>query len=475
MRRSLLFLKSGMAVCLLLYMYTGCVKTDVNTIKYSLPKVQDKAASMDKAGSITNDSEKEEIVNLTYAGWGTENEKNVTQKTLDSFNENHENIKVSYMHIPTDYTTKMATLAAANQLPDVFMFYKDASLKWGKLGNLYNLKEFMDNDQDVVESKLIPNALLKLSEDMVIGTKICEEVFANYYNVDMFREAGVEMPPATSEGAWEWDKFVEIAKKMTIDNNGNNALSPNFDPENIKQYGVRFNRWMWSLFFDSNQTSIVSEDKSKLNLTDPAVIEAVQKLADLINVHHVAPSLTAEKNLPNPAVALQSRRIAMDLDGQWVNVDLGATGMNFDVGVLPKMKRPSCVQYGEAIVMSAQTQHKDEAWVLLKWIIDPETSVDIYSSGLWMPTVMDWYTNPELINKWATVRPGHSAGYKTAVLDPLLEYGTNNHGYWLVNAEDINLIITPALDDVWLGMKSAAEVFGELEPELAEIYQGVYN
>ncbi len=463
MKKPKKMLAFAMIACLVSSVSAGCAKNGMPAWQSLSTSAKDYSSAQEKR------------VYLTYAGWGTANEKNVTQKAIDTFNAMSKSIKVSYMHIPTDYSAKMATLAAANQLPDVFMFFKEISAKWGEDKNLYNLKEFLDKDKDIDESKLIPNALLKVSDDKVIGIKICEEVFANYYNVDMFREAGVEMPPATADNAWDWDKFVEISKKMTMDEDGNNARSPDFDPNRIKQYGVRFNRWMWSLFFDSNQAGIVTPDKSKLNLTDPAITESIQKLADLINVHHVAPTLTEEKDIPNPSVALQSRRIAMDLDGQWINVDLGTAGMNFDVGVLPKMKVPSTVQFGEMIVMSGQVKYKEEAWVLLKWMINPEVNADIYKSGLWMPIVKEWYTDPQLLARWVTVKPGHSRGFKTAVVDVLLEHGSNNHGYWLKNSEEINAAVTTALDDVWLGLKSAHDAFEELEPQLAAKYKGVYD
>ncbi|MBJ8192647.1 sugar ABC transporter substrate-binding protein, partial [Bacillus cereus] len=100
-----------------------------------------------------------------------------------------------------------------------------------------------------------------------------------------------------------WEQFLETAQKLTIDKAGNNALSPNFDASNIKQYGVRFDTWMWHLLVPSNNASVISDKGDSLNLESPDVIEAVQKMADLINVYHVAPSPTQSKNIPSPAVA----------------------------------------------------------------------------------------------------------------------------------------------------------------------------
>ena len=50
-----------------------------------------------------------------------------------------------------------------------------------------------------------------------------------YYNKKIFDEAGVPYPPTKWTEAWTWDEFVNVAKKLTKDKNGNNALSPNFD------------------------------------------------------------------------------------------------------------------------------------------------------------------------------------------------------------------------------------------------------
>ena len=56
-----------------------------------------------------------------------------------------------------------------------------------------------------------------------------------FYNVDMFEAAGIEKPPVTRE------EFIEAALKLTLDGNGRNATDPDFDPNNIVQYGYSFN------------------------------------------------------------------------------------------------------------------------------------------------------------------------------------------------------------------------------------------
>jgi multiple sugar transport system substrate-binding protein len=69
---------------------------------------------------------------------------------------------------------------------------------------------------------------------------------AVFVNKDLFDEAGLPYPPQklgekyTLDGEeleWNFDTVVKLARKLTVDANGNDATSPNFDPKNIVQWG----------------------------------------------------------------------------------------------------------------------------------------------------------------------------------------------------------------------------------------------
>jgi multiple sugar transport system substrate-binding protein len=70
---------------------------------------------------------------------------------------------------------------------------------------------------------------------------------ALFYNKDLFDEAGLPYPPAEYggvygegtefEGEWNIDKLTEIAQILTVDANGNDATSPDFDPSQVVQWG----------------------------------------------------------------------------------------------------------------------------------------------------------------------------------------------------------------------------------------------
>jgi ABC-type glycerol-3-phosphate transport system substrate-binding protein len=112
----------------------------------------------------------------------------------------------------------------------------------------------------------------------------------SYVNLDMFEAAGLDPDPAAAPATYE--EFVEWAKLLTLDANGNNAASPDFDPENVVQWGFAVNEWMNAEFFcalGGMGGQIVSDDLKTVTVNSEAGVTALQRLYDLVYVHHVAP------------------------------------------------------------------------------------------------------------------------------------------------------------------------------------------
>jgi multiple sugar transport system substrate-binding protein len=67
------------------------------------------------------------------------------------------------------------------------------------------------------------------------------------YNVDLFDEAGLPYPPSEygmpyvdengNELEWNLETITELAKKLTVDANGNDATMEGFDKDNVVQFG----------------------------------------------------------------------------------------------------------------------------------------------------------------------------------------------------------------------------------------------
>ena len=418
-------------------------------------------------------------VKLTFTYWGSPNEKAAIEKACKQFTEKNPNVTVEAVQIPGgDYNAKITAMAASNNSPDTGYMTGDLGDTWANQGKFVNLFEMFAKDTQLKKEDFLDNIWFTVAPDNAWGIASAGECFGLYYNKDLLKAAGIDSLPATAETAMDWDAFVDMLKKVTIDKNGKNAADPAFDPKNIKQYGLMFETWDNPIynFIASNGGAWTSEDGKTLTITSPETAEAVQKLADLINVHHVAPSPLAAKSLPAMNIALQSKLAACAVGGQWINLDLGAAKVNFDIGVLPKLKKSVTVGVSGATVVFKDSKHPDEAWQLFKWMANPEGAIELYSSGLWMPTMKKWYTDADLIAKWVDANPAaHPAGFKDAMMNQFLKNGVQSPQFYLKNNAKLIPIITSSWDDVWMGKKTAEQALTEAEPKAQAEFKGRYD
>lgn len=419
---------------------------------------------------------KEQIV-LKYTGWGSPAEKKTTQNVIKNFEKEHPNVKVEYVHIPTDYNTKLTTMIAAGQGPDLALLNGDTALQWATQGKLKNMLELAEGDTEFNLDEILPQTVYWWDEGKACGVNGALEVFTLIYNTDIFAEAGIEVP-TTEDKAWTWDEFVEVARTLTIDQSDRNALDPNFDAKNIKQFGTYIpgGALMLSYAMAYTNQDFLTEDGTKVNLSGTPAMEAIQKFADLINVYHVAPSPAQSKNLPGASTALASKKVAMVWDGQWALMDMAANKVNFNVGIPPKMfDKPMTIALGEPVVVFESTKYPQEAWELQKAFMNPENTMELIEGGLWMPVKSEWYEKEELINQWAVNNAAHPDGYIDAVMNNGFANGVPNLTYSIKNFPKIMDVLNPALDKVWLGESSAEDAIGAVVENMNKEVQGKYH
>lgn len=259
-----------------------------------------------------------EKVTLKFTFWGSPEEKKAVESAIKAFEQKHPNITINPIHIPgTDFLQKLNAMVAGNEAPDIS--YSAAwKLKMGEEGLIYNFFDLMKDDPSIKKEDYLEYAWWNWDKDKSAGPYQASVVPSLMYNADMFKEAGVELPPTKAEEAWTWDEFVDAAKKLTLDRNGKHPDDPGFDPKNIKQYGVKLSLG-WSSYMPmvlSNGGDYLTADGKEFGLSKPEATEALQRIADLINVHHVSPSPVQASSIPAPATALQSKKVAMVIDGK---------------------------------------------------------------------------------------------------------------------------------------------------------------
>ena len=98
------------------------------------------------------------------------------------------------------------------------------------------------------------------------------------YNKTLFEEKGIPLPDP--QVPYTWDEFVNVCKKLTNDTGSDDST-----------WGTGLNvNWSLAPFVFSNGADWLSEDGTKVTVTDPKFVEALQFFADQTLVNKITPS-----------------------------------------------------------------------------------------------------------------------------------------------------------------------------------------
>lgn len=267
------------------------------------------------------------------------------QKFIADFEAAHPGVTVNALETPPEFDTQLLVDLAAGTAPDIWN--QDAST----LARLVDSGYVLDMNECVA---LVPELNLDRFFPSVLAIHQREEggpiyglpndftPMVIYYNTKAFERAGVEPPTA----GWTWEEFRETAQKLTLDANGNNATSPDFDPENVVQWGFRVRRfafeWLYRVW--QNGSDVISPDGTTASgyLDSPESIEAITWLRDLVTEAKAAPPPTTLDQMIQQLGFLDrflKGDFAMFDRGHWELVGLRANA-NFEDGVFKVIGQP---------------------------------------------------------------------------------------------------------------------------------------
>jgi multiple sugar transport system substrate-binding protein len=337
---------------------------------------------------------------LIFVGFGTgtsAEQQAVHKKLQEEFNSTHEDIQIEFLTVPWgERITKFSTMLAGGISPDLVMpigvggiaeFYEEwADLEPYIVADNYDMTRFVGKTTEIH----------KYPEKGILGLPMCVYPTAVHYNMDIFDAAGVEYPPhkfgeAYADGdAWDLDKVIEISKLMSLDANGNDANSPAFDPENMKQYGWANWDWSnnieWAMKFGDETGRHVSMDNKDALFDTQQYKDALTWFKDAIWTHHIAPtSAQAGAFYDNAGDPFGSGMLAMWETHTWMKWawDSWNTSFAWDLASVPagpNGKQLSMVD-ADTFVIPKSSQHKDEAWEVVKWFFEEkqlQTLIDNY-------------------------------------------------------------------------------------------------
>ena len=107
-------------------------------------------------------------------------------------------------------------------------------------------------------------------------------------------EAGIDLPSTDAASPWSWDEFVENAKKITKDSNGNGPDDEGFDPDSISVYGTMMPT-DWAKFIallHTNGVGILNEAGDALDISTDYLLRGQVMEGDTRLLNQKVSSLT---------------------------------------------------------------------------------------------------------------------------------------------------------------------------------------
>jgi multiple sugar transport system substrate-binding protein len=177
------------------------------------------------------------------------------------------------------------------------------------------------------------------------------------------------MPDGT-EVAWDYDTVMEIGKILTVDGNGNDATSPDFDAANIEQFGF-VHQWdtVRSDFHTFGPAAVVDEN-GQVNIPENWRAEA-QWLYDAVWTNHIMPtdSYAASEVLAS-GNAFSSGKVAMARSMLWYTCCLADLDSNWDLAVQPAYQGTHYAPIDmDTFRIHKDTEHPEEAFTVLSYLL----------------------------------------------------------------------------------------------------------
>lgn len=413
-------------------------------------------------------------VTLRYMLWDT-NQLPPYEACAAAFMEQNPNITITIEQLGWgDYWTAISTGFISGTAPDVFTNHLAKYPEFVELQQLIDIQPWVERDGVPTDIYYPGLAELWTKDGARFGLPKDWDTVAVVYNAELLQAAGID-PAIMDEWTWNPDDggtFEQIIAQLTIDANGNNGLSPDFDKNNVVQYGFTSNgmgggygQTEWSMFAVANGFTFnngVWGDEYYYD--DPALAASIQWLADLWLEKGYAPRLEEQTSLGRTAL-FQAGNIAMVIDGSWMIGTYLNSGFEVGFGRLPAGPEGRKSMFnGLADSIWVGTQHPEAAWEWVKFLGSLECQRIIGESGVVFPAI------PEAAALSLQVR--EDAGFDVSAF---VEQANEEGGTFLFPITDfggeITTIMEEAMDSIGLGLTDAATALASANAEVNRLFR----
>jgi multiple sugar transport system substrate-binding protein len=214
-------------------------------------------------------------------------------------------------------------------------------------------------------------------DDAVYGVPLFHGQVSLFYNLDMFKTAGLAQPPATM------DEYNADAEKLTQrDASGKATVSGWSMRLSGGGQGVAEKFWINMFQYGGNILSRTADGKWKVTLASEAGRKALKQY--LVNVHKTK---TVSPEMPADAEAFERGQTAMFIRESWVIGDIAkkAPKLNYATAPLPRGSMSVPVN----LYVSAKGAEAEAAWAFSLAAAEPDNQIWMLKNVGWLPSRAD--------------------------------------------------------------------------------------
>ncbi len=238
-------------------------------------------------------------------------EKEILDQVVSRFEKAHPGTKVNFISSSqAEYGQKLQAQLAANALPDVFYLGPGEVRQYVDNNKVLDLSSYVKNVKGVDFNDLYERAVDAYRYD---GTALGKGnaiwalpkdfgPFAFAYNKTMFQKAGIPLP--SKDKPYTWKEFMDVCSKLT---NGDTSFGTGLNP-----------RWALIQFIWGNGADFIDSTYTKVTVTDPKFVEALQFWANMTCGGTV---IDGKRYGPVTPSAAQSQ--SLDTYQRWLKGELG--------------------------------------------------------------------------------------------------------------------------------------------------------
>lgn len=387
---------------------------------------------------------------------------------------------------------KFTTLVAAGMTPDICG--PVGVMGVGKfISEWLDIRPFLAKeglDTSAFNEKLVESMKYNVGgEEKLVGLPIGFYPSVIYYNADIFDGAGIPYPPAEWGTAdWTYEKLISQARTMTLDKDGNNTFSPDFNMENVAQFGYDGTDWSplraWvGKYFDANGKSVslgVSEDGKTAMMNTPEWKKALKDLQDQVFKFKVRPSSDSNAGaaLFGDNDPMGSNKCAMWEVFSWMAYAYEGWDANFkwNVAAIPSLDGHIVSATNlDTFVMCKSAKNHDKAWEVYKWLFSPEVYWKLCNNYGGIPAMTQYQQT------WIDERKAERPNINWQVFIDAANYADDpNNESWVPNFGRVWDAMETAMADVISGLHDdtdqvAEDLNEEVQGYLDEYWESLNN